>query len=187
MLESKTTTPGDDAVGELFKWPTPINRQYLLEAFNKFLDSQYIAPHHLQAVVVSIYKKNDSSQFENYRPISLLNTCYEVFAALIKERLDQGLDYWITSTHYGFRKRRSTAQTIYLARRLQDHCAKSKSASDVCTCTCWFGSQGTGRKFSLDSMSNFNLMRFFLELLHQTYCLNLSPRKPLHFQTHSSF
>ena len=125
-------TPGEDGVvGELFKWLSADNRQILLDALNQCLVSSVLAPEHLRAVVVSIYKKGDSSQLENYRPISLLNTCYKILAALIKDRLDKGLDKWITPTQYGFRKSKSTAEAIYLARRLQDYCEKSKSASTL--------------------------------------------------------
>ena len=47
-------------------------------------------------------------------------------AALVKERLDSGLDAWICSTQYGFRKHR-TAQAIFLAKRPQDIAEKSNA------------------------------------------------------------
>ena len=49
----------------------------------------------------------------------------------MKNRLDQGLDSWITPTQYGFRKSKSTAHAIFLARRLQDYCEKSRTASTL--------------------------------------------------------
>jgi hypothetical protein len=123
-------TPGNDGIrGELFKWLDEGNRQHLLQVLSQCFADEHMAPHHLQAIVVSIYKKGDSSKLENYRPISLLNSCYKLLAALIKDSLVQGPDKWITPTQYGFRKSKSTAHAIYLARRLQDYCEKSKSAS----------------------------------------------------------
>ena len=68
---------------------------------------------------------------ENYRPISLLNTCYKVIAALIKERLDKGWDPWLMATQFGFRKHKSTSHAIFTARRLQDISEKSKPASTL--------------------------------------------------------
>ena len=41
-------------------------------------------------------------------------------AALIKERLDAGLDFFNTKTQYGFRKGKSTSHAIFLARRILD-------------------------------------------------------------------
>ena len=101
----------------------PNNTLFLLNAFKRCLSTTWVAPHHLQAVlfhVVSTYKKGDPSQLDNCRPISLLNACYELRAALSRERLDKGLDNTIPLTQYGSHNPRSTAQTIYIATRLQD-------------------------------------------------------------------
>ena len=87
--------------------------------------------HHMNAVVVSIYKKGDSSRLSNYRPISLLTSCYKILAAMVKERLDKGLDSWLMNTQYGFRKTKCTAQAIYLARRLQDIAEKTNARSTL--------------------------------------------------------
>ena len=73
-----------------------------------------------KASVASIYKKGDSENLENYRPISLLQTMYKIYASLIKERIDAAIDENIYKTQYGFRKHRSTAQALYIARRLLD-------------------------------------------------------------------
>lgn len=72
------------------------------------------------ANVASIYKKGDSTSLSNYRPISLLQTAYKILASLIKERIAAGIDDDIYKTQYGFRKDKSTAQAIYVARRLLD-------------------------------------------------------------------
>ena len=79
----------------------------------------YLLCHFHEARVVSLYKKGDSSKLENYRPISLLQTFYKIIAALIKNRLAQGLEQWIMNTQYGFRAGKSTSHAIFLARRLQ--------------------------------------------------------------------
>ena len=52
-------------------------------------------------------------------------------AALVKARLDKGLDAWLMQTQYGFRKARSTSQAIYVARRLQDMADKSNCSSTL--------------------------------------------------------
>lgn len=125
-------TPGEDKVaGELYKWLEYDNRLVLLQVINDCYARGTMETHHLHAVVVSIYKKGDSTNLANYRPISLLNICYKVMAALVKERLDSGLDTWLMLTQYGFRKKRSTSQAIYIARRLQDIAEKSKSSSTL--------------------------------------------------------
>ena len=50
---------------------------------------------------------------------------------MVKERLDKGLDSWLMNTQYGFRKKKSIAQAIYLARRLQDIAEKTNARSTL--------------------------------------------------------
>ena len=125
-------SPGTDQIpGELYKWLDVPNRTLLLDAANVCLAKGEMAHHLLQAIVVSIYKKGDASMLENYRPISLLNSCYKIIAALVKERLDEGLDSWLMATQFGFRKHKSTSHAIFMARRLQDISEKSRTASTL--------------------------------------------------------
>ena len=125
-------TPGRDGVpGELFKWLNRENKSLLLNAANKCLEGGEVPEQILKAVVVSIYKKGDSTSLENYRPISLLTSCYKIVAALVKKRLDKGLDAWLMQTQFGFRKAKSTSQAIFVARRLQDMAEKSNCSSTL--------------------------------------------------------
>ena len=47
-----------------------------------------VYPEHLnKANVITIFKKGNVSDMENYRPIALLNTIYKIYAALLRNRL----------------------------------------------------------------------------------------------------
>ena len=72
------------------------------------------------ARVVSIFKKGNPRLPENYRPISLLNTLYKVYAGILKRRLESGIDHKLSQLQFGFRTGKSTTQAIYIIRRLQD-------------------------------------------------------------------
>ena len=102
-----------------------------LKAANDCLEAGSMDNKFLNAVVVSIYKKGDSSSLTNCRPISLLSCCYKIIAALVKNRLLAGLDPWLMQTQYGFRPKKSTSHAIYVARRLQDIAEKSRSRSTL--------------------------------------------------------
>ena len=54
----------------------------------------------------------------NYRPVSLTNISYKIFASMKQSRLEQYMDSRLRSTQFGFRKRRSTSQPIHVLRRL---------------------------------------------------------------------
>ena len=126
-LFKNNKAPGPDETGaELIKWLDDKNRKFILKAANHILNTGTIEDFMQQAEVVSIFKKGDASKLGNYRPISLLQTMYKIVAALIKERLDAGLDEWLMKTQYGFRKNKSTAQALFLARRLMDLSEKNR-------------------------------------------------------------
>ena len=49
-----------------------------------------------------------------------LDSLYKIYASLIQIRLSAGIDKFIMKTQFGFRKHKSTAQAMYLARRVLD-------------------------------------------------------------------
>ena len=83
-----------------------------------------------EARIALIYKKGDTEKLENYRPIALLNTIYKLYASILKQRLETGLDAWLQKTQFGFRKNKSTAQAIHFIRRLMG-IGKSSTATII--------------------------------------------------------
>lgn len=72
------------------------------------------------AAVVLILKIGSARDQANYRPISLLNALYKVYASILKDRLAAGLEQSLHGTQYGIREGRSTSAAIYCVRRVQD-------------------------------------------------------------------
>ena len=56
----------------------------------------------LRARVVMLYKKGDTSKYENYRPISLLNSLYKIYAAILQKRVSKVIDKHQQPTQYGY-------------------------------------------------------------------------------------
>ena len=119
-LKSNKSPGPDEVTSELVKWLHIDNRAKLLVHFNEILlKGTYPASLNLSNIA-SIYKKGDPAKLENYRPIALLQTFYKILAALIQNRLEPALEPWISKTQYGFRKKKSTSQALFIARRLMD-------------------------------------------------------------------
>ena len=55
------------------------------------------------AQVVPVHKKGCKDNIKNYRPISLLNTFYNILAAVVQRRLARTLDRHLQPTQFGFR------------------------------------------------------------------------------------
>ena len=72
----------------------------------------------LKARVVLLFKKGDTTNCSNYRPISLLNTVYKIFAALLHRLIADTLDPHLHALQFGFRNERSTANALHMVRRM---------------------------------------------------------------------
>ena len=119
---SDNKSPGPDNMqSEIYKALDSANKIILLNLFNKWHNDRRIESQLAQATVVSIFKKGDTASLENYRPISLLNTLYKIYSAMIKIRLEKALEHLITSTQFGFRKSKSCAHALHIVRRIIDY------------------------------------------------------------------
>ena len=79
----KNKTPGPDGIiTELIAWLVPNNRTTLLKLLNRALNENILEEEMHHASVASIFKKGDPAKLENYRPISLLETTYKLFAGI---------------------------------------------------------------------------------------------------------
>jgi len=92
--------------------------QPITDFFNECFQTQSVPSRWHHARVTAIHKKGRTDMCENYRPISILNIWYKVYAALIHKRLvDAGAEDRLSHTQFGFRSGRSTLDAIFLLRR----------------------------------------------------------------------
>ena len=113
--------PGPDQIPvELLKEMDATNLQEILLVLNEWWENESLPMEALQARVVLIFKKGNANELGNYRPISLLNTMYKLFAAVIQRRMADKLDHHLQKTQFGFRKNRSTADALHCIRRVID-------------------------------------------------------------------
>ena len=76
-----------------------------LEAlYAQWWEQEWVPDEAMEARVAMIFKKGGSTKFENYRPISLLNSLYKIFAAILVKRTQEGVDETLQETQFGFRK-----------------------------------------------------------------------------------
>ena len=96
------------------------NKDTLLRTLNEVWSQKQIPESWRTANVVSIFKKGDSTDPANYRPISLLAILYKIYTGILQRRISKAIDQRIRSTQYGFRKYKSTLQPIHIIRRAQE-------------------------------------------------------------------
>ena len=106
---------------ELFKEMDNERLSAIADLLNQWWNEEDIPTETLRARVVLIYKTGDTGKYENYRPISLLNALYKIYAGIMQNRLAKTLDKHLSKTQFGFRKDKSTGDAIQLVRRVAEH------------------------------------------------------------------
>ena len=118
----KHRAPGPDEItNEEILLLDDIHQTELLAIMNECWRTQKIPEEWKYAHVVNIFKGSGPSQDPTrYRPISLLNVQYKIYARLIQTRIASKMDSQISDTQFGFRKGRSTGDPIHILRRFQE-------------------------------------------------------------------
>ena len=92
--------------------------KHIVALFNHWWRGGEITDAVTQAHVILLYKKGDNSNLANYRPISLLNSNYQIFTAILQKRISDALDKHLQNTQNGFRRKRGTAQALHYVQRI---------------------------------------------------------------------
>ena len=121
VLKRNKASGPDQVPNELWMLLDDENSHALLQLYNHSWTHGTIPPEWAEAIVVSIYKgKGDDTNPDNYRPISLLNTIYKIYAAMLQRRLSGKIEHKLRSTQYGFRPGKGTRQPLFILRRAME-------------------------------------------------------------------
>jgi hypothetical protein len=106
-------TPGNDGIpSEIIRNAPTAFQERLHELVNQVLTSKYkLKPEALMAKVVLLYKKGGPEQIQNYRPVALLNTVYQLANLVIESRLKVLTERHCVqqSSQFGFRHMRGVS------------------------------------------------------------------------------
>jgi len=108
--------PGIDGITYEFFVNAPLSFQLeLLRLLNFIFLTSDIPSAFREAIIIPIHKKGDPNVESNYRGLSLLNTLYKIFTALILDRIQTWVDVNNILNEYqaGFRRNYSTVDNIF--------------------------------------------------------------------------
>lgn len=113
--------PGMDGIpAELFKEGNTLLVHHLHRLMDKIWKTGTIPDDLRDALIVSIFKKGDRAQCDNYRGISLLSTAGKILARILSNRLKPLAEATLPETQCGFRPNRGTTDMIFCARQMQE-------------------------------------------------------------------
>ena len=93
----------DQIPSEFFKVLQGKGLDALLAFVRQRFDTQSSPTQWKIAQVVAIFKRVPQTIFQNFRPISLLQTCYTLYARITANRPSEGLDEHIRELQFGLR------------------------------------------------------------------------------------
>ena len=144
--------------------------------FNNILISGRYPTLWSHGLIIPIFKKDDPSNPENYRGITLLSAMGKIFTSIMNNRLcdyliEKGI---ITPEQCGFRKKHGTQDSIFILKALIDKYVKSKpKKSNNLLFTCFvdfskaFDSIPRGKLFQKLRLAGVTRVTGrFLEILH---------------------
>ena len=100
---------------ELYKYAPVWFKLRLLQFLHNIYRENCFPNEWINAVITPIFKKGDRREPQNYRGISILNTCYKPYSKILNMNLQMYSIVFMTETWSGFWKGRScTFPTFYL-------------------------------------------------------------------------
>ena len=114
-------TPGEDNItGGILQDGGDAMIKVLTDLFNTCLRHRQVPKAWKNALIVLIHKKGNTSNINNYRPISLLPIMYKVFSNILLQRMIRTLDLHQPREQAGFRAGYSTIDHLQVVNQLQE-------------------------------------------------------------------
>ena len=145
--------------------------RWALELCRRCWDEGHVPNEWHEALVVAIFKKGDTAECSNYRPISLLPIGYKLFVSILLSRLKKGgAEQRIWPTQFGFSFGCSTRDALFLARRLIEETWAQRDATLVLLALDWAKAFDTiSPEYLLQALRRFGLPEKMLQMIKAIY------------------
>ena len=115
--------PGSDNIPpELIKYGGRMLKQKIYNLITDIWREERLPDQWNEGVICPIFKKGDRLNCKNYRPITLLNITYKIYAILLNQRLTHIIEDKLDDYQMGFRANRSTIDNIFIIRQIFEKC-----------------------------------------------------------------
>ena len=116
----KGKSPGPDTLpAEFYQDFEFLVAGHFLGAIQESIRNGSMAPDIRSGIITLIYKKGDPREVRNYRPITLLNVDYKIFAHMLVSRLKVCIDDIVTPCQLGFVPGREITESLHFLKLLQ--------------------------------------------------------------------
>ena len=113
VLNAKKAKQENDIPIELIKENIELFSSVLSRMFNSYIDKASFPNSLKQADITPVYKKSDTNDKNNYRPVSILPSLSRPFEKCLYEQIYDYTDSILSKAQCGFRKGYSTQYSIF--------------------------------------------------------------------------
>ena len=102
----KAKVPGIDGIPvEFYSWGWKIVKRQFVEVLQYVQKTEDVHDKFLDGLIAVVHKKGDTNEIKNYRPLTLLNVDYKIYAKVIANRLMSKAQEIFNETQYALRGR----------------------------------------------------------------------------------
>jgi len=121
-LKSNKLGGTDTIISELIKQGGRTFKQRIYKLLLMMWEKEHLPNHWKEGIICPLYKKGDILDCTNYRPITLLNVAYKIFAIILNQKLLDIIETELGDYESGFRPSRSTIDNIFMIRQIIEKC-----------------------------------------------------------------
>ena len=128
LNRNKAACPADNLLNEYFIESCDILCSHSTTLFNKVFNSGNFPECWAKGYIIPIHKKDNPNEAANYRGITLLSNLGKLFAIVLDARIEQWYNEYniLSDAQFGFRKKRSTVDALFVLKNLNQHVLFSK-------------------------------------------------------------
>lgn len=178
-------TPGTDGYpSEMYKTFKPQITPMLLKCFNYVLRGGEI-PQSWQEAVISIIPKQgkDKNECSSYRPISVLNVDYKLFASILSKRLEVVISELVDLDQTGFIQNRQTQDNLRRTLQIMSHITTENISAMLLSLDAEKAFDSVGWDYLYQVLARFGFNNKFIECIKGLY---LSPKAKIKINGHLS-
>uniref|UniRef100_A0A1A8QY68 Reverse transcriptase domain-containing protein n=1 Tax=Nothobranchius pienaari TaxID=704102 RepID=A0A1A8QY68_9TELE len=164
-------SPGTDGfTAEFYKQFSQSLAPFLREVFAESVFKGSLPPTLTQGLIALIPKpKKDCLLLDNWRPISLLNNDYKIFATILAKRLKSVLDSIIDESQSGFMCNRHISNNVRLILDLLDYSELVNEDSFVLFLDFYKAFDSLEHDFIMEALKKFGFGQFFCKSVQTLY------------------
>jgi len=121
-LKSNKAGGTDNIIPELVKQEGRTLKQRIYKLILMIWEKEHLPNQWKEGIICPVYKKRDTLNCTNYRPITLLNVAYKIFAIIFNQRLVDIVETELGDYQSDFRPNRSTTDNIFMIRQIIEKC-----------------------------------------------------------------